>query len=183
MNKISIFRKNKLVESTLLQGALVAFVFYIGGFGELNFFYILPPCILVSALIQLIFLLVYGRDHLAEVKSQQNVFFDGDIESLTKELCCSGLELRSQIGKFYIFTPSYYLFPKDDVLVFESHSGCILQSKNIVVKHLSELITFSTLPSKGKIENKNTCNNRKRNRDSSNSIVVSGISNNEKRIN
>ena len=31
MNKISIFRKNKLVESTLLQGALVAFIFYIGG--------------------------------------------------------------------------------------------------------------------------------------------------------
>jgi len=181
MNKISVFRKNKLVENTLLQGALVAFTFYVGGVGELNFFYIFLPCILVSALIQLMFYILYGRHHLAEVKSQQKVFFDGDIESLTKELCCSGLELRSQIGKFYIYSPSYYLFPKDNVLVFESHSGCFLQSKNIVVKYLSELITFSALPSKGKIENKNTCNNRKRNRDSSNFIVIPSISNNEKR--
>ncbi|MDP5020687.1 MAG: hypothetical protein NWP91_03005 [Rickettsiaceae bacterium] len=181
MNKISIFRKNKLVESTLLQGALVAFIFYIGGFGELNFFYILLPCILVSALIQLVFYIIYGKHHLAEVKSQQQVFFDGDIESLTKELCCSGLKLRSLIGKFYIYSPSYYLFPKDDVLVFESHGGCFLQSKHIVVKYLSELITFRTLPSKSKIDNKNTCNNRKRDRDSSNSIVVPSISNNEKR--
>ena len=184
MNKISVFRKNKLVESTLLQGVLVALIFCAGSFGEVNFFYILLPCISVSALIQLVLYIVYGKHHLAEVKSQQEVFFDGDIESLTRELCCSGLELRSRIGKFYIYSPGYYLFPKDDVLVFESHSGCFLQSKHIVVKYLSELIAFSTLPGKSKIENKNicnTCNNRKRDGHSSNSIVIPGISNNEKR--
>lgn len=181
MSKMSIFRKNKLVEVTLLQGTLVAFIFFVGGFREVNFFYMLLPCILVSALIQLVLHVVYGKRHLVELKSQQEVFFDGDIGSLTRELCCGGLELRSQIGKFYIYSPSYYLFPKDDILVFESHGGCFLQSKHIVVKYLSELITFSILPSISKIENKNTGNNGKRDRYSSNSIVMPKIRNNEER--
>jgi hypothetical protein len=148
MNKISVFKKNKLVESTLFQGTLVALIFTVGSSGELNFFYMLPPCIVVSAIIQLIFYGVYGRYHLAEITSQQEVFFDGDIEVLTRELYSNGLELRSQIGKFYIFNPNYSLFPKDDVLVFESRSGCLLQSKRIVVKYLSKLISFGSLPRK-----------------------------------
>ena len=181
MNKISIFRKNKLVESVFLQAALVALIFSIGTFGELNFFYILLPCVLASAIIQLVFYGIYGRRHLVAIKSQQEVFFDGDIEALTRELYSNGLELRSQIGKFYIFNPSYFLFPKDDVLVLESYGGCFLQSNHIIVKYLSELISFGSLPRESEIENKNTSNSRKRDRYSSDSMMICSISNNKKR--
>ena len=53
---------------------------------------------------------------------------------------------------------------KNKILLVEDESSL----SKLVVKYLSELITFSTLPSKSKIDNKNTCNNRKRDRDPSN---------------
>jgi len=144
MSKMSVFKKNKIVEFTILQSVLVALMFSIGSFGEINFFYILPPCILLSATIQLGFYafyrIFYGKEYLEEIASQEDMFFAGSIEELTSQLYAGGLKLQSKAGEFYIFTPNYFLLPKHDILVIKSNGGYLVQSNHMVIKFLSEAI-------------------------------------------
>jgi len=144
MSKMSVFKKNKIVEFTIMQSALVALIFSIGSFGEINFFYILPLCILLSATIQLAYYafyrVFYGKEYLEEITSQEDMFFAGSIEELTSNFYSSGLKLQSKAGEFYIFTPNYSLFPKHDILVIKSNGGYLVQSNHMVIKFLREVI-------------------------------------------
>ena len=134
----SVFIKNKNIEYPLIMGVIMAIVLFIDTLGEIKIFYALLPCVFFAFIMNII--MERGDkskciDHLS-----QEVLFDENLQILIGELYSNGFKLKEKIGDFYIFTNSFLYFVNREVIVRETSGQCFLQSNQIIIEQLGEVV-------------------------------------------
>ncbi len=159
-NKIikSVFVKNKNIEYPLIMGAAMAVLLFIDTLGEIKFHYAVLPC--VSFVFVMNILMSIGRKRKVIDHLSQEVLFAESLQILIGELYSNGFKLKEKIGDFYIFTNSFLYFVNREVVVREKSGQCFLQSNQIIIEQLSEVIDFKKSPNKSKVEANNSNDDR-----------------------
>lgn len=90
----------------------------------------------------------------------QEVLFAESLQILIGEFYSNGFKLKEKIGDFYIFINSFLYFVNSEVVVREKSGQCFLQSNQIIIEQLSEVIDFKKSPNKSKVEANNSNDDR-----------------------
>ena len=145
--RMTIFEKNKELESSIKIAAFVSLLWCVGDKAPLSFLEALSLTGLMTILIRSARRIIYRRRKIFNLGLQEQVYLTGDFDDMFTALYQAGLQLKEKIGEYYIFTTNYSLFPSDNFVVKDARGYCILQGKKSLIRHLKEQINLKNLMS------------------------------------
>lgn len=88
---------------------------------------------------------LYYRLRQANYTNQEVVLYEGDLDNMIFAFYRAGLKLKSQIGKYYIFTTNYRTISNSEFVVREVEDGCAVQANPALIRELKNYLELVSL--------------------------------------
>ena len=102
---------------------------------------------------------LYSRLRQEDYPTQEIILYEGNLDNMMFDFYRVGLKLKSQIGKYYIFTTSYRTISNSEFVVREVEGGCVVQANPALIRELKNYIELVSLKNKSVSEYKDAANN------------------------
>jgi hypothetical protein len=102
---------------------------------------------------------LYYRLRQEDYQTHEIILYEGNLDKMMLAFYRVGLKLKSQIGKYYIFTTSYRTISNSEFVVREVEGGCVVQANPALIRELKNYIDLVSLKNKSVDEYKNAANN------------------------
>ena len=102
---------------------------------------------------------LYYRLRQEDYPTQEIILYEGNLDNMMFDFYRVGLKLKSQIGKYYIFTTSYRTISNSEFVVREVKGGCSVQANPALIRELKNYIELVSLKNESVAEYKDATNN------------------------
>jgi hypothetical protein len=102
---------------------------------------------------------LYYRLRQEDYQTHEIILYEGNLDKMMLAFYRVGLKLKSQIGKYYIFTTSYRTISNSEFVVREVEGGCVVQANPALIRELKNYIDLVSLKNKSVDEYKKAANN------------------------
>jgi hypothetical protein len=91
---------------------------------------------------------LYYRLRQEDYQTHEIILYEGNLDKMMLAFYRVGLKLKSQIGKYYIFTTSYRTISNSEFVVREVEGGCVVQANPALIRELKNYIDLVSLKNK-----------------------------------